>query len=336
VSAAPRTEPVADCAPAGSGWPEIPLASYLAALPVWRRRIVLRSEGELRLPAFRGALWHSVVGRALKELVCTVPPGVCDGCRRREGCEYPAVMESRSVGPGAGPLAGGARIPGPLIFDSGPWQVNRLSAGDMFVLDFTVVGQGSMLVTLVEQAIERAASAGLGSRRVPARVVDIAPRPPLREMLASSQTAALSTLLLRLVTPLRLKREGTYLRRFDLAALARDLSFRVAALGHYHGSLPWPAPWRAAIDAARVARVVEARVRWVERVRYSARQKREIIMGGLVGKVCIEGVGPELLRLLAAGTVIHAGKCASMGLGELEVDPTVTAGPVSPKLPEER
>lgn len=124
-------------------------------------------------------------------------------------------------------------------------------------------------------------------------------------------------LVLELLTPLRLMSRGAALREFDLAALARDLSRRVAALGHYHGGLPWPAPWAQVAEEAAAARATPVRLRWIDAHRYSARQGRRITLGGLVGDVRIEGVGPALGRLLEAGAVVHAGKGTSMGFGQL-------------------
>jgi hypothetical protein len=125
---------------------------------------------------------------------------------------------------------------------------------------------------------------------------------------------------LRLVSPLRLKRQGALVRRFDLPALARDLSLRLAALGYYHGGLPWPAPWSEALAQAERVPVRQDATRWVEGVRYSARQAREIVVGGLMGEVWIDSFGAELQQLLVVGSVIHAGKGTSMGLGQIEVE----------------
>ena len=71
-------------------WERIDLQEYFAALPIRHRRLRFRLERDLEMPAFAGALWHAVLGPALKDSVCTVPPGLCAGCRRRAECAYPA------------------------------------------------------------------------------------------------------------------------------------------------------------------------------------------------------------------------------------------------------
>jgi hypothetical protein len=308
----------APCGPeprAARAWVEVDLWTFLRQLRVARRRVWLRATGDLRLPAFQGALWHSVVGAALKRLVCTVPPGVCAPCPERRRCAYAALFEARAAEEDSGPFAPGTRVPGALWFDPGAWKPTTVPAGAPLIVDYAVAGRVE-LVPLVDEAIARAAAAGFGPARVRAAVDSVDERPGTVADAVDGAVGAPGPVELTLVTPLRLKRGGSYLRALEPAALARDVAFRAAALGHYHQGLPWPVPWRAALEEARAARVADAATRWVESIRYSARQRREIVMGGLLGRARLEEVGPALAALLGAGTVIHAGKGVSVGLGE--------------------
>ncbi len=300
-----------------SGWPAIPLADYVAQLPLTRRRLLLEARDSVTLPAFAGSLWHSVLGPALKELVCVNQPDACQPCARRPECAYPRVMEAESPRSAEGPLGRGARVPGPLILDVGSWERRRVAAGERFNVAFAVVTADASLADYVAEALALGAARGLGRERGRASVVESCSLDGLEGDLAPDRASA-GRVELTLLTPLRLKRRGALLRRFDLAALARDLSLRLAALGHYHGGLAWPAPWMEAIAQAERA-TTTARTRWVEGVRYSARQAREIVVGGLVGRVQIEGTGPDLVRLLRVGAVLHAGKGTSLGLGQMEI-----------------
>lgn len=303
---------------AARAWVEVDLWTFLCQLRVARRRVRLRAAGDLHLPAFQGALWHSVVGAALKRLVCTVPPGVCAPCPERRRCAYAALFEARAAEEDRGPFAPGTRVPGALWFDPGAWKPTTVPAGAPLIVDYAVAGRVE-LVPLVDEAIATAAAAGFGRARVTAIAESAEARPGAGGGAVEHAAKASGAVALELVTPLRLKRGGSYLRALEPAALARDLAFRAAALGHYHQGLPWPAPWRAALEEARAARVTDAATRWVEGVRYSARQGREIVMGGLLGRARLAAVGSAFAALLAVGTVIHAGKGASVGLGEFRV-----------------
>lgn len=298
-----------------ASWRESELGDFMDRIRVTRRRVLLRAERALCLPRFRGALWHSVVGAAVKRLVCTEPPGKCSPCVRPEACAYAALFEARARG-SDGPFVPGAQVPNALWFDAGAWAADTVAAGQRFVVAYTVGGR-TELAPLVDEAVGAAAAAGLGRARVAAVIEHVETWVgALSEAVPRGDVPGPGGLVLEFLTPLRLKRRGEYLRTFDPTVLARDLAFRLAALGHYHAGLPWPAPWNTALREAAVARVTRTETRWVEGVRYSARQQREIVMGGLLGRVRLEDVGPALAALLGAGTVIHAGKGASVGLGE--------------------
>lgn len=302
-------------------WEPIALEDYLAALPVRRRRLRFRAKGDLSLPAFSGALWHAVLGPALKAGVCTVPPGACGGCRRLAECPFPQVMESRPAPSSSAPLAALARIPGPLALDTAPWRAQRLEAGDDLEVGLVVVDRHGDLIEALTRALAAAGHEGLGRRRAPVTLegwADSAWTGGDDDTPATRETG--TALRLRMLTPLRLKRRGQYVTEFDPVALGRDLGLRIAALGHYHGGLPWPAPWPSIDAEARLLSVSPGGPCWVDAHRFSRRQERTIVLGGLLGDVEVRGVGPALGRLLAAATVLHAGKATALGFGQLALE----------------
>jgi hypothetical protein len=315
-------------------WEPIKLADYLAALPVRRRRLRFRVEGDLQVPAFSGALWHAVLGPSLKTGVCTVPPGVCGGCWRWADCFYPRVMESRPVVSSKAPLATLARIPGPVVLDTAPWRGQRLQAGDDLEVGLVVLDRQGGLIEALTRALAAAGRRGLGWRRV-SMILEGWMDSSWADALAGPSESSRRGIVLRLrmVTPLRLKRHGRYLTEFDPVTLARDLGLRIAALGHYHGGLPWPAPWPEVVAEAVAVNVSRSRLRWVDAPRFSRRQERRIVLGGLLGDVELRGVGGALARLLAAATVLHAGKATALGLGQLALE--AVAGDVVAKKRED-
>jgi hypothetical protein len=309
-------------------WTTIALDEYLDALPVRRRTLSFRPRAELAIPAFAGALWHAVLGPALRLEACRAPRGACEqGCVRPESCAFGAVMQSTPPAHASAPLARLARTPGPLVFDTAPWRERVVAPGEPFEIALVIVGRGTGLMDVVARAIERAARQGLGRARVAAdyegavEAVGLARLGPLNQPLVPAPGAdARHDLRLHIRTPLRLKGRGTYVRDLDIDTLVRDLSFRVAALGHYHGDLPWPAPWAELAGDTAAVRIGTVALRWVDASRYSARQRRSVVLGGLMGTAELHGVGPSLARLLAAGTVLHAGKGTSMGFGQIAIE----------------
>jgi hypothetical protein len=56
-------------------------------------------------------------------------------------------------------------------------------------------------------------------------------------------------------------------------------------------------------------------MRWHDWTRYSSRQRQAMTLGGLVGKVELEGDIAPFADVLARGQWLHVGKNATFGLG---------------------
>jgi hypothetical protein len=187
------------------------------------------------------------------------------------------------------------------------------------------------------RALETSFAHGVGSTRVRMTVVrallsrSCLEGPPAACAGGGAPREALVKIELR--TPLRLVRRKQPLRSFSFDELVRDLNFRLAVWGSCHQGLPWAPRWTFLAEDARAARPLADDTRWVSFSRYSASQRREIPLGGLVGSITFEGVTPRLLALLRAAEVMGAGKGGTIGLGRLvvterkEPDPSSGAGP---------
>jgi CRISPR-associated endoribonuclease Cas6 len=128
-------------------------------------------------------------------------------------------------------------------------------------------------------------------------------------------------LRLSLPTPLRLV-EGRHLVKpesFQPRVLLARLLDRLDALGARYGGGPTAAGVAALLAHAATVRVVESRLTWRELFRASGRHRALLPMGGLVGDVVLEGDLTPLLPWLVWGSLVHVGKDAAMGNGELRL-----------------
>lgn len=180
-------------------------------------------------------------------------------------------------------------------------------------------------------AWELALSRGLGSQRLPARLLDVRPLAWDGTTLSSSRRQPgfpLSSLpwpgdpacpcWLRFQAPLRILRYGQLLTQPTLADLT------VAALRRLDGVLSGPrgATREIAKEALQIVWTMASDL-WegcpLDLVRYSASQRDEIEMRGVVGELYLpSGPGP-LASLLAAACWLHLGKGTVMGLGKMEI-----------------
>ena len=131
---------------------------------------------------------------------------------------------------------------------------------------------------------------------------------------------------MQLQTPLRLRRQGKYLNRFDpvfyLEALARRLEGLNCLFenGEPLGREKWEA-LRSCFQAhfADQAPSWRAELRWRDFARYSNRQKRKVPMGGLIGNVHFFQAPDWLGPWLRAAELVHVGKGSVMGLGKVRI-----------------
>ncbi|GAB5046633.1 hypothetical protein TdN_10250 [Thermodesulfovibrio sp. TK110] len=78
-------------------------------------------------------------------------------------------------------------------------------------------------------------------------------------------------------------------------------------------------PAKEFINKALEVKVKDSKLRWFDWERYSYRQNRRMILGGLIGTITFEGnIGP-FLSILKAGEIFHCGKNTSFGLGKYRI-----------------
>lgn len=76
------------------------------------------------------------------------------------------------------------------------------------------------------------------------------------------------------------------------------------------------------LDAADGVRIASSELSWQDWERWSQRPRTSMKLGGIVGRLVLEGVGLQSFALLlAAAEALHAGKGATFGLGRVRVRP---------------
>jgi hypothetical protein len=129
-------------------------------------------------------------------------------------------------------------------------------------------------------------------------------------------------LTLHLHTPLRLQHDGHALgpQELSLRTLLAQLLRRLNLVLDLHCAIR-PAPFDApALLAAAQAGLHDDRsgLRWKDWTRYSARQRQEMTLGGVLGRWHLAGDAAVLAQLwpwLWLGQWLHLGKNATMGMG---------------------
>jgi hypothetical protein len=118
-----------------------------------------------------------------------------------------------------------------------------------------------------------------------------------------------SSLGIRLLSPLKLIREGRQLSRFDFSLFACTLMRRVSSLAYYYGDSEFDC------DYKRLASLALAVVCTEDRFHIHNAGNGDRKLAGISGEGFFSGDFSELMPFLTLGTYLHAGKGAAYGMG---------------------
>ena len=318
----------------------VSLTTPPALPPLVRLRATLRALDPIRQPPYAGSAWRGLLGHGLRQAACVTRAPTCAGCLLASHCVYPRVFE-----PPAPAGAEGRRFaapPRPYVLNLDPQAPRDYGPGDPLHLGITLLGEASRQVPYLLHALQLAGQRGLGHaqghfalehldqetdpgtddwRRVyaPATghylpLVPASPRPPPAPPQAR----------LRLLTPLRLKRQGKLVgpAQFTLRELVFNLIGRLRLLAQHQGGDTRCLDPTALLQAADTLNPDRGALRWHEWTRYSSRQHTLMELGGLLGHLDLAGPGlADLWPLLWLGQWVHAGKGTTFGLGAYRLTP---------------
>jgi hypothetical protein len=137
------------------------------------------------------------------------------------------------------------------------------------------------------------------------------------ESFPSTGGEELSQVTLEFLTPLRMKKYGSYDQEeadIEFAPLIDLLLGRIEALSFFHCGGTWEHDERLRAQARNV-RVVKRTLSFQPLERYSNRQQRKLPLHGYVGAITVAGQLAEFLPFLRMGEYLHIGAGTAFGLG---------------------
>jgi len=316
------------------------------ALPLLRARVTLRLLEDATLPNYKGAMLRGGFGYAFQRASC---PHACwnhsDTCTITPLCPYRWVFETPHP-PEIPQLPNLRDVPRPFVIEPPIDGRTTYAAGDVLEFGLVLIGRGADYLPYFLFAFERLGQMGLGRQHARARlervealrawnptgrvvyqdgrVLPDADHLPLvdGDAIAARARSLTDDVLLRCVTPLRVKTQGDWLREIDPGVLVQHICWRLNALSVFHGGGVWHVDHRALVAQARCVTVELADVRWAEWGRTSRRggTSQHMQLGGLVGSVVLRGVPLAVRTLLLAGSLVHVGKACVFGHGGIQLE----------------
>lgn len=309
--------------------------SGIARFPAARFQFALRAASPIFLPPYKGSALRGAFGHAFKEISCAVRRATCEGCLLARQCAYARVFETPVVGGGERGITTFA--PHPFVLEPPLDERTEYAPGERIEFGLVLIGRALDLLPHCIYAVERMGERGLGKGRGRARLLEVrrdvaviyrSGEGIVREAAGedsvspypSSPSRLPEKIALSFLTPFRIKVHNRLTDSPTFADVVESLVSRVESLAKWHLPSSNGFDGGPALAAARQAGVLATDLKWLDWERYSARQETRMKMGGVVGRMEVEGVTEALRPWLALGELIHVGKGTSFGLGRYRVE----------------
>lgn len=309
-------------------------------------RTTLRVSQPMALPAYKGSVLRGGFGSAFRRIACAGRAKTCDGCLVRGACPYAYVFET-SPAPDSSALRHFKDVPRPFAFEPPMDMGTQYEPGESLEFGLVLIGRGLEYLPFFIAAFKELGRTGIGPRRAGFDLVKVeqcrpwsadrltlydATRglvsPPLSrhgwyvgpvEVTAMAERLDPARLEVEFVTFTRLKTEDRVQPTPAFEALARAALRRVSSLAYFHHGVNLELDYPALVSRSRDIRLVSDRTRWVSWNRYSNRQDAAMNLGGLVGRAVYEGDLTPFRELLIVASLVHIGKNATFGLGQIKL-----------------
>jgi hypothetical protein len=297
-------------------------------LPVVLLRFQFSAPDGFRRPAFPEAAWRGAFGYALKRALCLTRMKACAGCPYEFSCGYPFIFETRQ-GATDSAARGGDRAPHPFILRV-PILEKPCGVGHVEV-EMVLVGAAARHLPSVIHALGEAGRRGIGKERQSLTLESVKDshgfevwRPgsnlaPVEPLATEPRALGPGPTSVTLVSPLRLVCNGDPIEpeALDGPTLAFAAVRRVGLLAdNFSGGSQLD--FKALKAEARTVAIVDRRLAWSDRRRFSTRQERLITYGGVTGRLTLDlSEAPGVAACLDICQTVHLGKGATFGYGQI-------------------
>ena len=304
--------------------------------PLARLRFHLLAQDSIRLPDYPGSAWRGLLGHGLRRTACVTRQPSCNGCLLAQQCVYSTLFETPA--PAVAAARGYTALPHPFVLAIDPTAPRQLAPDTPFSLTVHLFGPAIAQAPYLIHAMGIAGQRGFGREGGCFTLTSVEREGRLgchdwslvyasdSGLYQTGETATPCTppapapdeARLRLLTPLRIKRDGHFVGARDLTALdiVHSLYRRLHSLATSYGGDPRRFEPRAIPRDPEALRLHADWLRWHEWTRYSSRQDTLMQFGGLIGEIRLTGPAlPDLWPALWFGQWAQVGKGTAFGLG---------------------
>jgi len=265
-------------------------------------KIDVKTKDKNFLP-FLGSMLRGAFGSALKDVVCINPTKECGGCFAAGGCLYFDFFEAKN------------RFHNFRL----DFELNPKNLDFSLVLFNEAIEKHPYILSALHRMLTQK---GLGRERRKSEIdkIIINGQSVFEDGEFKSVAGIEGTdfsierfspaVKIELITPLRIKREGRFVRPENLEL--KDILLSLVKKQAFFDGV------EAKLES--FGTIVSKNLSFADFTRYSNRQKRKMKIGGIVGEIVAKDLDPTAYRLLKYGEITGVGKLNTFGLGKIEVE----------------
>ncbi len=298
-------------------------------------------ENDAYLPYYKGSTFRGVFGRALKKVVCALKRQDCTQCLLRQRCIYALVFET-SVSLEVPKNSRTSSPPHPFVIEPPLTVETKFPKDSSFNFNLLLFGEINNSLPYFIYAFDQMGKTGIGKKingsrgkfslkgvKIGSSCIYSAADKKLNtvnkpEVLSIDESAGLldQKIVLKLIceTPLRLKFENKLKADLPFHIFTRAILRRASLLLNFYDAGEPPLDYRGLIQLAALVQTTNSSLQWFDWKRYSSRQNKSMLMGGVTGAVTYEGNLRKYLSLIKFCEKVHIGKQTSFGLGKIKAE----------------
>lgn len=302
----------------------------------------LEVTGLMVLPPYKGAVFHGALGNSFRRALCADRGGKCSVCLVRHRCRYKAIFDTQPLPdlPDAGKYV---QAPRPYVLNPPLTNKQIFHIGDSLSFELVLIGEAIEALPYWVYAAIEAGRRGVGRERGRYRLTSVEQLEidgkceVLKKPIYDGATQTLrsfheswgptsypaddnaTSVTLRLITPLRLKVRGELATDFSFPLFFERLTHRLALLAKFFGCRSTVADFPELLDRSHQLSTQCEDLHWYDWERYSGRQKDVMRLGGIKGKITVNGQLSAFMPVLRLGEHMHVGQGTTFGLGGYQI-----------------
>lgn len=283
------------------------------------------------MPHYKGSTFRRLFGYAFRSISCVRKTKVCDECHLEANCPFRYVFFT-PVPADTKKMRKYPYAPHPFVIPP-PLDQKRCYRGeDVLEITLVLIGKGTDLFPYFLYAFEQMGRIGAGKGRGKFTVEEVKDLDgitlyrqgrfygfPKVTFWHELRNGSGDLVKLNFLTPLKVKFSERFCSVLEFHVLMRALLRRISLLSYFHCGCELQLDFKGLIELSQKVKTVINNLKWVDWYRYSSRQKRKLLIGGIIGEVVFEGRLGTFWPFLSLGEWIHVGKGTSFGFGKYQL-----------------